>query len=222
MSSKPLDDWVEVIGLVGDATNDDLDHPRVRPAIFLPNSFGPPVLGGTLYVRASGDTQTAMRSVKARLLQLFPYLVVQDARTLRWELDNWGWGRERLLASIFALYAFVGLVLAATGLYSVVSFAVVQRTQELGIRMALGAGRTSVVRLVLSSTAAMLGVGVATGLLLSAILGPLVAAWGGGSLSQPLTLLGAALTLVLVATIACVLPALRAASIDPMQVLRTE
>jgi putative ABC transport system permease protein len=222
MSSKPLDDWMEVIGVIGDATNDDLDHPRVRPAIFLPNSFGPPVLGGTLYVRASGDTQTAMRSVMARLLQFFPYLVVQDARTLRWELDNWGWGRERLIASIFALYAFVGLVLAATGLYSVVSFAVVQRTQELGIRMALGAGRASVVRLVLSSTAAMLGVGVATGLILSAILGPLVAAWGGGSLSQPLTLLGAALTLVLVATIAGVLPALRAASIDPMQVLRTE
>jgi putative ABC transport system permease protein len=222
MSSRPLDDWVEVIGLVGDATNDDLDHPRVRPAIFLPNSFGPPILGGTLYVRASGDTETAMRSVKARLRQLNPDLVVQDARTLQWELDNWGWGRERLIAAIFALYAFVGLVLAATGLYSVVSFAVVQRTQELGIRMALGAGRSSVVQLVLSSTAAMLGIGIAAGLIISAMVGPLVAAWGGGSLSQPLTLLGAALTLVLVAGIACVLPSWRAASIDPVQALRVE
>jgi predicted permease len=222
ISSQPLDDWVQVIGVVGDATNDDLDHPQVRPAIFLPNSFGPPLLGGTLYVRASGDTDGAIRSVKARLLELFPYLVVEDARTLQWELDNWGWGRERLIAGIFALYAFVGLVLAATGLYSVVSFAVVQRTQELGIRMALGAGRRSVVQLVLSSTAAMLGVGVAAGLVISAMVGPLIASWGGGSLSQPLTLLVAVCLLMLVAAVACVLPALRAASIDPMQVLRAE
>jgi hypothetical protein len=222
VSSRPLDDWVEVIGVIGDATNDNLDHPRVRPAVFLPNSFGPPILGGVLYARASGDTETAIRSVRARLQQLNPDLVVQDARTLQWELDNWGWGRERLIAAIFALYAFVGLVLAATGLYSVVSFAVVQRTQEMGIRMALGAGRGSVIQLVLSSTAAMLGVGIAAGLIISAMVGPLVAAWGGGSLSQPLTLLGAALILVLVAAIACVLPAWRAASIDPMQALRVE
>lgn len=173
-------------------------------------------------MRASGDTETGIRSVKARLLQLYPYLVVEDTRTLQWELDNWGWGRERLIAGIFAVYAFVGLVLAATGLYSVVSLAVVQRTQELGIRMALGARRGSVVQLVLSSITAMLGVGVAAGLIISAMVGPLVAAWGGGSLSQPLTLLGAVSVLVLVAAVACILPALRAASIDPMQVLRAE
>ncbi|HTQ61889.1 MAG TPA: ADOP family duplicated permease [Candidatus Solibacter sp.] len=222
MSSEPLNAWVEVIGVVGDASNNDLDHPEVRPAVFLPNTFGPPLLGGTLYVRASGDPETAIRSVKARLLQLNPSLVVNDAHTLQWELDNWGWGRERLIAAIFALYAVIALLLAATGLYSVVSFAVTQRTQELGIRMALGAGHGSIVHLVLSSTAAMLGIGIAAGLIISAILGPLVSAWGGGSLSQPLTLLGAALILVLVAAIACVLPAWRAASIDPMQVLRAE
>ncbi|HTS12303.1 MAG TPA: ADOP family duplicated permease [Candidatus Limnocylindrales bacterium] len=222
ISSEPLDAWVEVIGVVGDATNDDLDHPRVRPAVFLPNSFGPPLLGGTLYVRASGDTETAIRSIKARLLQVNPELIVEDAHTLQWELDNWGWGRERLIAAIFALYAGIALMLAATGLYSVVSFAVTQRTQELGIRMALGAGRASVVQLVLVSTAAMTGIGIAAGLIISAILGPLVSAWGGGSLSQPSTLLGAALILVLVAAIACVVPAWRAASVDPIEVLRGE
>jgi ABC-type antimicrobial peptide transport system permease subunit len=68
----------------------------------------------------------------------------------------------------------------------------------------------------------MLGIGIAAGLIISEILGPIVSAWGGGSMSQPLTLLGAALTLVLVAAIACVLPAWRAGSIDPMQVLRAE
>jgi predicted permease len=221
-SAKALDDWVEVIGVVGDASNDDLDHPRVRPGVFLPSSFGPPVPYGVLYVRASGDTETAMRSARARLVELNPGLVVEYARTLQWELDNWGWGRERMIAAIFALYAVIALVLAATGLYSVVSFAVTQRTQEVGIRMALGAGRASVVQLVLRSTLAMLGTGMAAGLIISAILGPLVAARGGGSLSQPLTLMWAALVLILVAAIACVLPALRAASIDPMQALRVE
>jgi predicted permease len=222
ISSEPLDAWVEVIGVVGDATNDDLDHPQVRPAIFLPNTFGPPLLGGTLYVRATGDTVTAMRSVRARLLQLNPDLVVQDARTLQWELDNWGWGRERLIAAIFVLYAGIALVLAATGLYSVVTFGVAQRTQEVGIRMALGAGRDSIVRLVLRSTAAMVGIGIAAGLVISAILGPLVSAWGGGSLSQPLTLLAAAMTLVFVAAVACIIPAWRAATVDPVQALRVE
>jgi predicted permease len=222
LSSQPLYDWAQVIGVVGDATNNDLEHPQVRPAIFMPNSFGPPIPGGTLYVRAKGDTETAMRSAKARLSQLNPEVIVDYARTLQWELDNWGWGRERLIAAIFALYAGVALVLAATGIYSVVSFAVVQRTQELGIRMALGAGRGSVVQLVLSSTLAMLGIGIVAGSIISAIVGPLAAAWVGGSLSQPLTLLGAASVLALVAAIACVVPSWRAASIDPMQALRVE
>jgi predicted permease len=222
ISSKALDDWVEVIGVVGDATNDNLEHPRVRPAVFLPNTFGPPLLGGTLFVRANGDTDTAMRSAKARLLQLNPDFVVQDARTLQWELDNWGWGRERLIAAILGLYAGVALMLAAAGIYSVVSFAASQRTQEVGIRMALGAGRGEVVRLVLSSTAAMLGIGVVAGGVVSEILGPLVAAWGGGNLSQPLTLVGSVTVLVLVAAAACALPAWRAATIDPARVLHAQ
>jgi putative ABC transport system permease protein len=221
LSPKAPDDWLEVVGVVGDAINDALDRP-VKPAIFLPYNLDPGP-GEVYYVRASGDPQTAIRSVKARLREVNPEIVMIREHTLQWALDTEGWGRERLIAAIFGLYAGIALVLAATGLYnSVVSFAVTKRTQELGIRMALGAGRGSVVQLVLSSAAAMLGVGIAAGLIISAILGPLVSAWGGGSLSQPLTLLGAAVILVLVATVACVLPAWRAASIDPMQALRVE
>jgi predicted permease len=220
-SSLAADGWMEVIGVVGDATNDNLEHPRVRPAVFIPSSFGNLVPGVSIYVRASGDPETTIRSVRARLRELDPDVVVVYARTLQSDL-SWEWARERLLATILSLYGGVALVLAATGLYSVVSFAVTQRTQELGIRIALGAGRGSIARLVLSSTAAMLGIGVLAGLILSAIVSPLVSTWGGGRLSQPLTLFGAALVLMLVATIACVLPAWRAASTDLMKVLRAE
>jgi putative ABC transport system permease protein len=214
------DDWLEVIGVVGDAKNDGLEHP-VKPAIFLPYSF---VLTPeeSFIVRASGDPDTAIRSVKERLREINPELVVARDHTLVWWLDTDGWGRERFIATLFGLFAALALVLAATGLYSVVSFAVTQRTQELGIRMALGARRGTVVQLVLGSTAAMLGAGVAVGLILSVILNRVVASWAGGSSRDPVTLLAAASILVLVAGIACVLPAWRAASIDPMRALRVE
>jgi hypothetical protein len=207
---------MEVIGVVGDATNGPLDHPQVRPAVFIPYTFSP-ALGGLLFARASDDPVTAIRSVRARLPEGVVY-----ARTLQGELDSWGWGRERLMTEILGLYAGIALVLAAAGLYGVVSFAVTQRSHELGIRMALGAGRGAVVRLVLASTAVMLGIGLVAGFIISAILAPVISAWGGGSLFAPFNLLGASLILVIVAAIACAFPAWRGASIDPMKLLRAE
>jgi predicted permease len=220
LSAESPDDWLEVVGVVGDAKNDGLEHP-VKPAIFLPYSF---ILlpEERFIVRASGDPETAIRSVKERLREVNVEFVVGRDHTLAWWLDTDGWGRERFIATIFSLFAILALVLAATGLYSVVSFAVTQRTQELGIRMALGARRGTVVQLVLGSTAAMLGAGLAAGLLLSVTLNRVVASWAGGSSRDPVTLLTAASLLVLVAGVACVLPAWRAASIDPMRALRVE
>jgi predicted permease len=220
LSAQSPDDWLEVVGVVGDAKNDSLDHPA-KPAIFLPYSFILPT-DEAFIVRASGDPETAIRSVKERLREVNSELVVGRDHTLGWWLDTDGWGRERFIATLFGIFAALALVLAATGLYSVVSFGVTQRTQELGIRMALGARPASVVKLVLSSTAAMLSVGVAVGLTLSVILNRVVASWAGGSSRDPVTLIVAASILFLVAGIACVLPAWRAASIDPMRALRLE
>ena len=220
LSAQSPDDWLEVVGVVGDARNDSLDHP-VKPAIFLPYSFILPTEEAFI-VRASGDPDTAIRSVKERLREVNSELVVGRDHTLSWWLDTDGWGRERFIATLFGIFAVLALVLAATGLYSVVSFGVTQRTQELGIRMALGARPASVVKLVLGSTAAMLSVGVAVGLTLSVILNRVVTSWAGGSSRDPVTLILAASILFLVAGVACVLPAWRAASIDPMRALRLE
>lgn len=214
------DDWMEVIGVVGDARNNGLSHPT-KPAIFLPYSFVLPP-DEALLVRASGDPETAMSAIKQRLREVNSELVVGQERTLLWWLDTEGWGRERFIATLFGLFAALALALAATGLYSVVSYTVTQRTQEVGIRMALGAPRTSVVRLVLSSTAATLGAGIALGLVLSVVLSRIIASWAGGSSRDPVTLFAAGAVLALVATVACLLPAWRAATIDPMRALRTE
>jgi predicted permease len=220
ISAQAPEDWFQVIGVVGDAKNDGLEHP-VKPAIFLPYSFVLPP-DESLIVRASGDPETTIRSVKERLHDVNPEFVVGRDHTLDWWLSTEGWGRERFIATLFGMFAALALVLAATGLYSVVSFAVTQRTQELGIRMALGARRSSVVHLVLSSIAAMLGVGVAVGLILSLLLNRVVSSWAGGNSRDPLTLAAAAGILFLVAGIACILPAWRAATIDPMRALRVE
>jgi len=214
------DDWLEVIGVVGDALNDGLDRPT-KPAVFLPYSFVLPP-DEPLFVRSAGNPEAALLAVKQRLRQLNPDFVVGQDHTLMWLLETRGWAQGRFIATLFSLFAILALALAATGLYSVVSFAVTQRTQEVGIRMALGAPRTSILRLVITSTALMLAAGIVVGLGLSVALGRVVGAWAGGSPRDPLTLLAAAMILILVSVVACVAPAWRAASVNPVVALRYE
>lgn len=214
------DDWLEVIGVVGDIRNDGLDHPT-KPAVFLPYSFVLPP-DESLFVRSAGNPEVTIKAVKQRLREFNADMVVGQDHTLLWALETQGWGQGRFIATLFSLFAILGLALAATGLYSVVSFAVTQRTQEVGLRMALGAPRANILRLVISSTAAMLAAGIVIGLGLSIALSHTVGAWAGGSPRDPLTLLAAALVLILVSAVACVAPAWRAATVDPAVALRCE
>ncbi|HVP50055.1 MAG TPA: FtsX-like permease family protein, partial [Candidatus Bathyarchaeia archaeon] len=115
-----------------------------------------------------------------------------------------------------------GLALAATGLYSVVSFSVGQRNQEIGIRMALGAQRMNIAELVLTSVAGTVGIGILLGLAISIALNRVVAHWVQSSSRDPLTLIAVAAILVVIALFACIWPARRAANLDPMKALRTE
>jgi ABC-type antimicrobial peptide transport system permease subunit len=113
-------------------------------------------------------------------------------------------------------------VLSAVGLYSVTAYSVAQRTNEFGIRIALGAGRSHVFRIVMTSAAASVGIGVIAGVVLSLGMNRFAAAWVGNTAAQPLMVAAVVVVLLLVAASACLVPARRAVSIDPMVALRRE
>jgi predicted permease len=220
VSAQSPDDWLQIIGIVGDARNDGLDHP-VKPAVFLPYSMVIPT-DAFLFIRTTTPPELTSRAIKERLRQLNPELVVGNDHPMTWFLETRGWAKERFIATLFSLFAVLALILSATGLYSVVSFAVSQRTQEVGIRMALGAPRSSIVRLVLSSTTAMLAIGITLGVTLSIVLNQILMSWAGVTSRDPVTLIASAALLIVVAVAACIVPSWRAATIDPNRALRID
>jgi predicted permease len=218
-AEKP-DDWLEIIGVVADSRNEGFDHPP-GPALYLPATFvlTPEV---SILARTSGGPEASLPAIRHSIRAINGDAVLSNDHTLQWWIETEAWGRERFVAALFGAFAALALALAATGLYGVVSYAVSQRTREFGLRMAVGAQRSDVVRLVLKSAAVTVAVGAGVGLLLSVALSRIVASWAGGSSRDPLVLLAVSLVLLAVASLACILPARRAASIEPMKALRTE
>jgi ABC-type antimicrobial peptide transport system permease subunit len=123
---------------------------------------------------------------------------------------------------LFSGFSLLALALAATGLFSVVSYGVAQRTNEFGIRLALGATRCQVLRLVFASTARNVLGGVMLGILLSLMLSQILSKLAEGSTQSPLAFIGVTLLLVLISALAALVPTRRASSIDPMDALRYE
>jgi ABC-type antimicrobial peptide transport system permease subunit len=152
-----------------------------------------------------------------------------DQQALRNVLDLQGWiehepeyQQQRLFSILFGVFSALALALALVGLYSVVSYSVAQRTNEFGIRMALGAQRTHVLWIVARNIGITVAAGLAAGLLIFLTLHKLLIHWTQNSDSSPLILAAVAALFILAAALACTIPALRAASIDPMQALRYE
>jgi ABC-type antimicrobial peptide transport system permease subunit len=140
----------------------------------------------------------------------------------QWMRDEPESQQSQLVAWIFGGFSILALLLAAVGLYSVVSYSVTQRTNEFGIRMALGAQRGHVLRIVFTSMLVSVGGGILCGLGLTLGLNGVFAEWAQGISGDPLVLLGASLLLVLVAGIACAVPARRATRVEPMTALRED
>ena len=175
-----------------------------------------------LVVRTSTNTDAVYEAMRQQMRTVNSEIMVHDVHDLTWFLWTNAWGKERFIASLFAGFALLALALAATGLYSVVSYTVAQRTREFGIRLAMGAGRGDVMQLAFRSTALMVLIGGAVGITASLMLNRVMKVWASGNSHDPLMLVEAFLVLALVSVLACVLPALRAAWIDPARALRQE
>jgi predicted permease len=214
--------WLQIIGVVGDSRDDGLRNP-VLPAIFMPwTLYLTP--GTQILVRSKTPPLGLLREIRHALATVNPD---QQAGRVVSDLDKWisdqqEWQQEHLVAWLFASFAVLALSLAAVGLYSAVSYSVEQRTNEFGIRMALGAQRGHVLRIVFASIAMSVGVGVLAGIGLTLALNTLLSSVVGGNLRDPLLLPAGAVLMSLVSAIACFLPARRASHVDPMTALRCD
>ncbi|HSM86834.1 MAG TPA: ABC transporter permease [Candidatus Limnocylindrales bacterium] len=178
--------------------------------------------GATVIVRSAADPEQTLAAVRKAILSVDDNIPLDQARPLVDLLER-NTAQPRMIAHLCVAFGLVALLLAATGLYGVLSYGVARRTNEIGIRMALGAGRGDVVSMVLRETGVMIAIGVAVGVGLTTAGTRLVATklYGLGAL-DPRTILEAVLILAVVALVAGYIPAARAARVNPVKALRHE
>jgi putative ABC transport system permease protein len=222
LTANGSDGWLEIIGVAADALDDGLSKP-ILPGIYLPytaNMF----MGTQVLVRTQGPPLAMLHGIRKEIASINPdqqvYSRVQDLET--WITTAQEWARARLVSILFAAFSGLALTLAAVGLYSVVSYGVAQRTSEFGIRMAFGARRWDVLRLVALSASTSVGIGLILGATLSLSLSRFVTRWIESGSVHPLMVPGVSLLVITVAAMACLVPARKALSVDPMTALREE
>jgi putative ABC transport system permease protein len=209
-----------VVGICADTRNNGLTS-EVRPAILMPYTLVAP-LGRTLVIRSRNDPATIFNAVRAEIRALDSALPVGRVRTFQEAIEAQT-VQPRFTMALFGLFAAVGLILAAAGLFSVLSYLVTRRTREIGVRMALGAQWGDVVTLVLKDGGRMVGLGILVGMAAAAGAARIVASQVDlfrVTFGDPVSFIVVILLLSLVALLACWLPARRAARVDPMEALR--
>jgi predicted permease len=215
------DGWMEIVGIVADARNDGLRNP-IKPAFYVPYALKMRMFTQIL-VRTRVPPLSILRDIRAELVRVDREQQVMRVRDLNgWITNLPEYAQQQLVARLFAIFSALALLLSAVGLYSVVSYGVATRTNEFGIRMALGARTRDVVRMVLSGTSRDVGGGLVAGVLLCLIFDTLASQWVTESSRDPTILGGVTALLVTVAIVACLAPARRAATIDPMEAVRHE
>ncbi len=211
----------EIIGVVGDTRHarvrDDIKRTVYRPRFQLadPSQI-------TFLVRTWQPPETALSNIRGAMQQLDSKIALSSLQTMDVQVaDNLS--LERLIALLAVSFGILAILLAAIGLYGVLAYSTAQRTREIGIRMALGAQRTTVMRLVLSDVLWLAGISIAVSLPVSLLLARLLRSQlFGVSSADPLTLFVGVLLVGAVAAFAALIPARRAALVDPMKALRSE
>ena len=214
--------WGEIIGVVGDAKNNGAGAP-VRPEAFIAMEQGRDAWNQLfLLARGRADAAGLVSSIRATVASIDPEQPVYLIQTLE-EGVALSFFQQRVSALLLGIFAGVALVLAAVGIYGVMSYAVSARTREIGVRMAIGAERSDVLRLVLAQVARLAGTGLVIGIALLLLAGSLLS----GLLyavepSDPLTLFAVTTALGTVALVAGWVPAWRASRVNPVHALRDE
>jgi len=221
-----IGDWAdpkntEIIGVVGDIRHNGLTSDP-QPTVFLAESQVPGYMTYLVVRTAVDDPMQVASAIRHELQGVVPLQPFADIQPMGQYVAA-ALARPRLYTALLSIFASLALVLAAVGLYGLMAYIVRVRTHEVGIRMALGADRSTVLRLILGQAAGRVGVGALFGLALAVPVNRLI-----GSLlygvrpSDPLTFVGVAAVLALTALLAVYIPVWRASKIDPMQVLRYE
>lgn len=214
---------IRVLGVVGDV---NMENPKNQPGplAYLPFAWtlGNSQASGNLVIKSSLSWAEVLSTIRSNMRQLDPSLALFQPRTMQQVISD-SMQDAHLDTWLFGSFAALALLLAAVGLYSVMSYLVTQRTREIGIRMALGASHGDVLRLVLRHAGALIGAGTALGILLAFAATRLMASLlYGVAPRDPLTFTGVVVVLISIALIACYIPARRAMRVDPMVALRYE
>jgi len=209
-----------IVGLVADARVNDIRE-AAPPVIYFPIAQAPGNIDG-LEIRTMADPQWIATQVRQAVAAVDHRIPIIDITTLNEEVKS-NLTQQRLIARLTSIFGLLALGLACLGLYGVMSYIVERRTSEIGVRLALGSTRSAVLRLVLKETLLLITLGGLIGLALSIAAMHLATSFLFGlSPEDPVTIVGALLLLLLVSMAAGFFPAWRAASVDPMQALRTE
>jgi putative ABC transport system permease protein len=212
--------WKTVVGVVGDVFQ-HVESKRPPSHVYVAHTQEP-VQTVALVVRHDGDPGTMATTLRKTIQGLDPDMPLYDVRTMRDQL-SYGLWESRIYVSLMAVFGALALVIAAVGLYGVMAYSVAQRTQEIGIRMALGAARNDVMRLVVGQALRLTVLGVGIGLAGAyAVTRFMASLLFGVSAGDPPTFIGVTVILALSALIAAWVPADRATRVDPMVALRAE
>jgi putative ABC transport system permease protein len=220
-SAPGMTGWLQIVGVVADSLNDGLRSP-VKPSIYIPYSLH--IWSFTrILARTRMHPGSIVQNIRSQIAAVDRSQQIVAPRELVTILQNEPeYSNQRMIATLFGIFSVLALALAVVGLYSVVSYSVATRTNEFGIRMALGAKAADLFRLVLSSTTTSVGAGLFIGLTLTVAFNKLATHWVNEPSRDPLILALVAALLIAAATAASLLPARRAAATDPMNALRHE
>lgn len=212
---------VTIVGVVKDAQYVNLRRER-RRHFYLPTMQEKVLLNLTLHVKTDTDPASVAESVRAGLKALDPHLPLNNVKTLSTEIDE-SLVQERLVTWLSSAFGLLATLLTALGLYGVLTFSVARRTREIGIRVALGAQRRDVFRLIMIRGVVLVAVGVLIGVGASIALARVLESMlFGVEANNIATLVSVSVGLVVVALLACYLPARRATQVDPLVALRYE